>query len=86
MLIMIKSSRITYLSIYFGAKIHKFMVLLKTNPLLYRFIHSEEKQLQKRTILNKLRWIIMYVIGRILSSIFKISTFAMHNSYYFKRV
>ena len=27
MLIMIKSSRITYLSIYFGAKIHKFMVL-----------------------------------------------------------
>ena len=35
---------------------------------------------------EKIRWIIMYVIGRILSSIFKISTFAMHNSYYFKRV
>ena len=32
---------------------------------------------------KKIRWIIMYVVGRILGSIFKISTFAMHNSYYF---
>ena len=57
--------------------------IAKTNPLLYKSIHSEAKQLLKRTILNKLRWIIMYVVGRILGSIFKISTFAMHNSYYF---
>lgn len=32
---------------------------------------------------EKIRWIIMDVVGRILISIFKISTFAVHNSYYF---
>lgn len=67
----------------FWGKNTKIHGIPKTNPLLYRSIHSEAKQLLKRTILNKLRWIIMYVIGRILGSIFKISTFAVHNSYYF---
>ena len=67
----------------FWGKNTKIYGIAKTNPLLYRSIHSEAKQLLKRTILNKLRWIIMYVIGRILGSIFKISTFAVHNSYYF---
>lgn len=70
----------------FWGKNTKNYGITKTNPLLYKSIHSEGKQLLKRTNLNKLRWIIMYVAGRILSSIFKISTFAMHNSYYFKRV
>ena len=67
----------------FWGKNTKIHGIAKTNPLLYRSIHSEAKQLLKRTNLKKTRWIIMYVVGRILGSIFKISTFAMHNSYYF---
>lgn len=67
----------------FWGKNTKIHGTAKTNPLLYRSIHSETKQLLKRTNLKKIRWIIMYVVGRILGSIFKISTFAMHNSYYF---
>lgn len=67
----------------FWGKNTKIYGISKTNPLLYRSIHSEAKQLLERTNLKKIRWIIMYVVGRILGSIFKISTFAMHNSYYF---
>ena len=67
----------------FWGKNTKIHGIAKTNPLLYRSIHSEAKQLLKRTNLKKIRWIIMYVVGWILGSIFKISTFAMHNSYYF---
>lgn len=67
----------------FWGKNTKIHGIAKTNPLLYRSIHSEAKQLLKWTNLKKIRWIIMYVVGRILGSIFKISTFAMHNSYYF---
>ena len=67
----------------FLGKNTKIYGIAKTNPLLYRSIHSEAKQLLKRTNLKKIRWIIMYVVGRILGSIFKISTFAVHNSYYF---
>lgn len=67
----------------FWGKNTKIHGIAKTNPLLYRSIHSEAQQQLKRTNLKKIRWIIMYVVGRILGSIFKISTFAMHNSYYF---
>ena len=67
----------------FWGKNTKIHGIAKTNPLLYRSIHSEAKQLLKTDKFEKIRWIIMYVVGRILGSIFKISTFAMHNSYYF---
>lgn len=67
----------------FWGKNTKIHGIAKTNPLLYRSIHSERKYLLKRLYLSKFRWIIMDVVGRILISIFKISTFAVHNSYYF---
>lgn len=82
MLIMIKSSRITYLSICFGAKIHKFMAYQR--QIHYSTdLSTQRKTTAKTDKFEKIRWIIMYVVGRILGSIFKISTFAMHNSYYF---
>ena len=54
----------------FWGKNTKIYGIAKTNPLLYRSIHSEAKQLLKWTNLKKIRWIIMYVVGRILGSIF----------------
>ena len=83
MLIMIKSSRITYLSICFGAKIQKYMALQRQIPTLQIYPLRGKTTAKTDKFEKKIRWIIMYVVGRILGSIFKISTFAMHNSYYF---